>query len=123
MQTQQNLVPETSFIVDMAGQNELVAVFEDDGDTGYLYLYDSKSCTILEDVHVYDRAQRVNVRPKDVDVIWSGDNTKCGVMIWGKMRAIIDRKRDRPGRVWLESRDTPGVGDPDWLAGFEPHSH
>jgi len=38
--------------------------------------------------------------------------------IWGKMRGIIDLASGGEGRVWMENRDTPGIGDQKWLAGF-----
>jgi hypothetical protein len=110
---------ETNFIVDDKGPDDLFAVFEDDASSGYLYLYDSRKKQILEHVHVYDRSEKVNVAPGDVDLAWSENSTKCGVIIWGKMRGIIDRDRGRPGRVWMENRDAPGIADQEWLKGFE----
>ena len=107
------------FLVDCAGPEGLTGVFEDDGETGYLYLYKQESGEILRHLHIYDRSLEVNVKADDVRVLWSNDQKKCGVIVWEKMRGIIDLGDDREGRVWIEDRNTPGIGDSDWLAGFQ----
>jgi hypothetical protein len=110
--------PETNFIVYEHGFDKTFGVFEDDGECGYLYLYSSLERTIARFLHVYDRSEELDVLKDDVAVLWSEDRGKCGVKIWGKMRGIIDLVKDTEGRVWLESRRTPGIGDKQWLAGF-----
>lgn len=109
---------ETNFIRYAGGSNNTFAVFEDDGDSGYLYIYSSAEQTVLRFLHVYDRSQRLEVTPGDVEVVRATGRTKCGVAIWGEMRGIIDLAGGVEGRVWMESRDTPGVGDQKWLEGF-----
>jgi hypothetical protein len=109
----------TNFIVYERGPDDLFAVFEDDGQSGYLYLYDSKTGDIAEYLHNYDRSENLQVCPEDVEVIWSEGGRKCGVIIWGKMRGIIDRQERLPGRVWMENSDSPGIADKEWLRGFE----
>lgn len=109
---------ETNFIVYEIGLNNQIAVFEDEGDTGYLYVYSSREQEIDRYVHIYDRSEKLPVMREDVEVIWSEDGNKCGVVIWGKLRGIINLISNQEGRVWLESRDTPGVGDEEWLKGF-----
>jgi hypothetical protein len=59
------------------------------------------------------------VVPEDVGVVWSADGAKCGVIIWEKMRGIIDRLKNQEGRVKLDKRETPGIGDKEWLKGFD----
>jgi hypothetical protein len=109
----------TKFILYDKGVGTQVCVFEDEGDTGYLYLYDSAEQKVLRHLHLYDHPSTLGVSSQDVDVVWSEDYAKCGVIIWGKMRGIIDLKSGQEGRVKLESRDTPGIGDKKWLKGFE----
>jgi len=111
--------PETNFLLSLSGPGTLAGVFEDDGDTGYLYLYDSASHVIVNHVHLYDRSPKVQVLPADVRLMWSGDGEKLAVAIWGQIRGIIDRTRERPGRIWIESHDSPGITDAEWLCGFE----
>ena len=109
---------DTSFIIHARGVGGRLGVFEDDGESGYLYLYEPQGRKVLRHLHIYDRTRNLDVSARDVQVTWSSDGTKVGVVIWGKMRGIIDTQNDRDGRVWLESRDTPGIADRDWLRGF-----
>jgi hypothetical protein len=110
---------ETNFIIYEKGPDGLFAVFEDDGHSGYLYLYEAKTQEIVEQVHNYDTSDKMRVRPQDVEIVWSRNGLKCGVLIWKKMRGIIDRQLRRPGRVWMEDENSPGIVDLQWLTGFE----
>jgi hypothetical protein len=110
---QSNWVCERS--VGLAG---VFGIFEDDGDTGYLYLYEPGGRKVFQHLHIYDRTPDLPVRDEDVRVLWSLDFSKVGVLIWGKMRGIINPTTGQEGRVWLESRDTPGIVDAEWLRGF-----
>ena len=107
------------FIKEAAGPPGMFCVFEDDGETGYLYIYEPEGNGVTRHLHIYDRSPRLDVGEEDVQPQWSSDFAKCGVSIWGKMRGIIDLTSDREGRVWLESRETPGIGDAEWLRGFQ----
>ncbi len=109
---------QTNFILYADGPNQTFGVFEDDQDSGYLYLYSAAEQTVLRFLHVYDRSPQLQVLEDDVRVVWSEDASKCGVVIWDKMRGIIDVAGEREGRVWLESPSTPGIADPEWLRGF-----
>jgi hypothetical protein len=109
---------ETNFVVYTKGPRPLFGVFEDDGDTGYLYLLNASEQKILQRIQIYDQAKALGVGPDDVQVLWSKGGIKCGVSIWDKIRGIIDRTGEREGRVKLESRATPGIGDVEWLSGF-----
>ena len=108
----------SDFILDKVGPSGLACVFEDDGETGYLYLYDPNGRGVLEDLQIYNRAGELKVNEKDVQVVWSTDGSKCGVRIWNGMRGIIHIRRKEKGRAKLESRDSPPITDPEWLAGF-----
>jgi len=116
---EQTSLPETNFTVYEKGQGNSFGIFEDDGETGYLYIYEPSNGKILQHLHLYDRSPYIDVSPQDVHVTWSSDHTKCGVIIWDQMRGIIDVKAGREGRVWIESRQTPGIGEQSWLAGFQ----
>lgn len=115
--SEEDTVIETNFIVHEPG-SDVIGVFEDDGETGYLYLYSAREQTVLRYLHIYDRSETVVVSACDVRVVRSQDRQKCGVKIWGKMRGIIDLFSDKQGRVWLENRNTPGIDDAEWLTGF-----
>ena len=88
-----------------------------------MYVYQPDEKRILRHLHLYDRSADLKVAENDVIVVWSADKSKCGVVIWGKMRGIIDLASGREGRVWIDSRDTPGIGDAEWLAGFPLNSN
>lgn len=111
---------ETRFLVaalDSRGQR--AAVFEDEGETGYLYVYSVGAAAVQAHVHVYDRSDALQIAKGSVDVLWSTDESKCAVRIWGQVRGIIDLRMRKEGRAWLENRDTPGISDTEWLRGFE----
>ena len=108
---------ETNFILNSNGPDKSRAIFEDDGATGYLYLYDLEEEKVLRHLHIYDRSENLNISPQDIQLMWSNNGKKCGVVIWKKMRGIIDQE-DGEGRVWMENRDTPGIEDQKWLSGF-----
>jgi hypothetical protein len=111
-------VASSEFIKEAAGPPGVFCVFEDDGETGHLYIYEPEGRGVVRHLHVYDRTPKLNIQQKDVQVAWTANLTKCGVRIWGKMRGIIDLASGREGRVWLESRDTPGIDDAEWLKCF-----
>jgi hypothetical protein len=100
-------------------RRERAVVFEDDGETGYLYLFSAKAEGITKHLHIYDRSAQLRVSADDVDVVWSTDESKCAVVIWGQIRGIIDLRLNKEGRVLLKDPSTPGVNDRSWLKGFE----
>ena len=103
---------ETRFLVtELDSHGERAAVFEDDGETGYLYVYSVAAAAVQTHVHVYDRGEALQIEKDRVDVLWSTDESKCAVRIWEQIRGIIDLRMRREGRSWLESRNTPGISD------------
>jgi hypothetical protein len=108
----------TAFIVDEPGPKNLFGVFEDDGETGYLYIYDEDGKGILKHLRIYGTAEKLSIQEPDVQVIWSTDGSKCGVVIWGGIRGIIDTARSQELRSDFEDRNSPPISDPQWLEGF-----
>jgi hypothetical protein len=104
--------------MEAAGPSGLFGVFEDDGETGYLYLYEPGGREVFCHLHLYDRTPDLSVQDQDVRVIWSDDLSKVGVQIWGVMRGIINLATGEETRAWLENRDTPEIGNVEWLKGF-----
>lgn len=107
------------FVGDESGPEEYVAFFEDDGETGYLYLSDRRTHEIIRHLQVYNDSAKLGVQEEDVRVIWSLNHEKCGVSIWGGMRGIIDVRNHCEGRAMVEDRGTPPISDVSWLQGFE----
>lgn len=94
-------------------------MFEDERETGYLYVYSVGTGTIENHVHIYDQSVALQITKDNVDVRWSNDESKCAVQIWGQTRGVIDLRAKKEGRAWLENRDTPGISGKEWLKGFE----
>ena len=107
------------FVGDTTRPAEYVAFFEDDGETGYLYVSDKKTNRIIKHVQIYDHARQLDLQEGDVQVVWSSDGKKCGVVIWGGVRGIIDLAHGTEGRAKLVSRATPPITDSQWLSGFD----
>jgi len=109
------------FIVDKEGPQGLFAVFEDDGETGFLYVYDpskEENNKIIKHVQIYNASKKLKLKEEDVIVTWSNDGDKCGVIILGGLRGIIDLKNNREGRIFMEERDKKTISDKEWLSGF-----
>ncbi len=107
------------FVVAAAGPPEYVGFFEQDGYTGYLYVLARASKQVIAYVQIYTHATRLKVRASEVRVVWSAEGDKCGVVIRGQMRGIIDLAKDHPGRASFVKPSSPGINDFEWLRGFE----
>ncbi len=107
------------FVVATPGPPEYVGFFEQDDRTGYLYLLARAKKHVVAYVPIYTAAARLKIRASEVRVVWSADGDKCGVVIRGQMRGIIDLSRDRPGHASFVDPSSPGINDFEWLRGFE----
>src|SRR5579864_3411015 len=85
------------FVGDTEGPDDYAAFFEDDGETGYLYISDRRLKKIVKHLQIYSKAQ-ISPEEHDVSVVWSSDGTKCGVIIFNGMRGIIDLEKGIEGR-------------------------
>lgn len=73
------------------GPGELFAVFEDDGETGYLYLYQQGAATgqgVLDAVHVYNKTQCPDVQSADIHLGWNEGKTACWVRVGDVYREL-----------------------------------
>jgi hypothetical protein len=107
----------SNFVVDAPGPQRVWAVFEDDGSTGWLYLYDGVAKTILRCAHVYNR-RSVNVNAKDVDVVWSTDKGTAGVAVWGRFYAFLGVANGIEMRKSLVGGEADGFYAAEWPDGF-----
>lgn len=60
-------------------KNSLMVVFEDDGDTGYLYGLDRsrEGNPILDALHIFNVANVTDKQlPSEAQIVWSGDGKK-----------------------------------------------
>lgn len=74
-------------------ENDFAVVFEDDGDTGYLYALDTarKNQPILDAVSIYDV---INVadrdKPSKFVIVWSSDGLKAALFVNDYPHAVFD---------------------------------
>jgi hypothetical protein len=89
--------------------------FEQDDATGYLYV--GTLDAIAHALHIYNRKSELRVKDGDVEVVLNDDQTRCGVLIFGKLRGVLGFNGDayRPANVM----EGDGVTDPNWTKGFE----
>jgi hypothetical protein len=95
---QQLLVGTPLVIEGAAPEGDYVAVFEDDGDTGYFYALDA-SCdgnSIQDALHIYNVANVTDREmPSMVKIAWSVDSLKTVLLINGHPHAIFDFEAKR----------------------------
>lgn len=99
-------------------QVRYAAFFEDDGEAGCLYVSDRRSDTVRH-LQIYTRYFKMQVAEDDVRIVWSRDGTKCGVIMWGGMRGIIDLENNTECCSFIAHRNSLPIRDPVWLSGFE----
>jgi hypothetical protein len=109
---------DSNFILYSPGPGGVLAVFEDDNETGWLYLYDTAQRTILRSAHVYNRAD-VAVAEDEVDIGWAADESVCGLAVWGQFRAFLGISNALEMRKPVVSDDEQGICAQDWPPGFE----
>ena len=108
---------ESNFMISAKGPYSLQAVFEDAAETGWLYIYDSHSKSVLKATHVYNRREVV-VESEDVDVCWSTGRDICCVAVWGQMRAFLGVNREIEMRKPITNSQADGFYASEWPEGF-----
>ncbi len=88
-------------------------VFEDEGDTGYLYVTDEGSGRILDALHLYDQRDPHCLRKGDeIYFVWNPTLLKAGLFYHERFQAIVDfqnrmaccRTGFPPPSEWCRSR-------------------
>lgn len=106
------------FIVDSTNSNGLSAVFEDDGETGYLYIYEADGAGVIDDLQIYSNSSKSSVKEKDVEIVWSKDMKKCGVKIWGNFYGIFNTETGDKFRTKLVDNNSSPITDSELLSEF-----
>ena len=88
-------------------------VFEDDGETGYLYATNESHDEIFDALHLYNVGDVKQVKPGDeVFIVWNPSLMKAGIFYHQQFQAIIDFKKQRaccrtgfppPNKRWCKS--------------------
>jgi hypothetical protein len=84
---------EKTFAAADAPGGQYSALFEDDGETGYLYAIDLNRTdnVILDAVQIYNVAKvRDRDRPSTLSIEWSNDGLKCALLINSYPHAAFD---------------------------------
>lgn len=93
------LIVGTALVVEaQAPQEPFVALFEDDGDTGYFYALDTSAAgnPIQDALHIYNAANVTDrQRPSAIEIGWSQDSRKVVLLINGYPHAIFDFEAKR----------------------------
>ena len=78
-----------SFHSRVRADGDLAGVYENDGDTGYFYLYKANA---PEGEHIIDAIQVEVGLPSssDVDVFWSSDQSLVGLKLGNRLVALFD---------------------------------
>lgn len=73
------------------------AVFEDDGQTGYLYAYDLriKEQPILDSIHIYNVHNEEREKLHLFQIVWSADGLKVALFINCYPHAVFDFEAKR----------------------------
>lgn len=106
------------FIIGLPNDDGLYCIFEDDGETGYLYLSDHGGEGIIDHLHIYDDPEQIGVTEDDIEVLWSKNQSKCGVKIWGNFYGIFDLDSNKKISITVKGRETEPIIDPALLEGF-----
>jgi hypothetical protein len=84
-----------TFIESVSSENNYAVAFEDDTETGYFYAIElnkeNDDQQILDAVHIYEvEGIEPEKRPGVINILWSTDWTRCGLLINNYCCAVFD---------------------------------
>ncbi len=111
---------EETFIESGSSENNYAVVFEDDTETGYFYAIELNKETgeqkILDAVHIYEVEEiEESKRPGIINIIWSEDWLKCGLLVNKYCCAVFDFENQGgycrnefppPNDIWTKGQRT-----------------
>ena len=106
------------FIVESLENDGVFGVFEDDGEAGYLYLYEPDGRGMLDDLQIYSDSSSVGINQDDIEVVWSENHKKCGVKIWGKIFGVIDVITGEKTKVKITDKNTLPIPNSELIREF-----
>ncbi len=95
LKDQEIIIGAETFIESVSSENDYEVIFEDDSDTGYFYGAERNKNTnelrILDMLLVYD-VESIDESERNVtlNIIWSTDWTKCGLVLNNYCHAVFD---------------------------------
>jgi hypothetical protein len=108
----------SNFMLYAPGPEGVFAVFEDDDQTGWFYLYGAEHRAILKSAYIYDRSN-VAVDEDVVDIGWAADGSACGLAVWGEFRAFLGVSNDLETQKPVTDAEERGIPTSHWPAGFD----
>lgn len=90
--------------------SDLEGVFEDDGETGYLYSYSPSERKVYWDLIIYQREPEVlEPAESEVKLIFDNKFKTLGVYVWGKLRGYITLPNVKRERLQFSSSEDAGI--------------
>jgi hypothetical protein len=95
MQEQNWVAGQDTFIESLSPENHYGVVFEDDGETAYLYAMEKDKegtgLRVLDALHIRNtEAGETAPDPANLKIVWSRDWMKCALVIDGYVHALFD---------------------------------
>jgi hypothetical protein len=104
-----------------APSREVTVVFEDDGDTGYIYALAPTpvgELELLDALHIYNAEDNLRGADVKLEVLWSDDSSLAGLRVNASLWALFDFTAETG---WTRSNFPPPAGRwrmggarPDW---------
>ena len=84
----------TKFVAQVDAPSRLVTmVFEDDGDTGYLYALapnEQEGLDLLDALHIYNAEDNLRGADVQLEFVWTADSARAGLRINASLWAVFD---------------------------------
>ncbi|MBP3966534.1 DUF2251 domain-containing protein [Paenibacillus sp. DLE-14] len=113
-----------SYLLDATSpDNNWLTVFEDDGETGYLYFcafdLSSGESQIIDHLWVYDQISPTIYECEKVNIFWSDDSSKVCLIVDGECWGMIDIKNKRKLSAPREGISIKTIDRSTWDNGLE----
>jgi hypothetical protein len=84
IQNEEENLLETNFIKMIPISALRYAIFEDEGETGYVYLLDTLEGAIVAHFHVYNASQVDRPKTRDIQMTWNAGQGKISIRLRGQ---------------------------------------
>ncbi len=105
-------------MVERLGPKNIAGIFHEDAGEGFFFLYDTAGAEVLRQVRVYERPTTPELISQQVEVLWSSDEQKSGLLLWGRMRALLALAETEREVVYATEKPEDPAIDSATLADF-----
>jgi hypothetical protein len=113
---------ETFLTEGLSPDGKWLCVFEDDGETGYLYLLprlsNGKTIGIADALWIYNQISPPIEECENVYIIWSDDSLKSAIIVDGECWGMIDLSSKRKLNAPREDNSIKTISLETWEAGI-----